>query len=155
MAKREPLLDDVCTLERLLARRRRLGSQLLSLDAYDRWGARSTEEKAQAAEETRELQAARAQVTAELEAMVEQLRGRRPEAIREWALAHIELLEHFVASLGAEAEDKLSTERFVAERERDEWGEVRDGALPYVEENVFYVHLDPERYRQLFGFEPR
>jgi hypothetical protein len=147
--------DDVCALERLLARRRTLASQLLSLDAYDRWGARTAEDRARVAEETRELEAERVEVIAELEALVEGLRRERPAAVREWALAHIELLEHYVESLGADAEDKLSTERFVAEQEADKWGQVRDGTLPYVEENVFYVHLDPTLYRQLFGFEPR
>ncbi len=135
---------EVIALERLLARRKQLCSLLISLDGYSRWGGGSDEDWAnEAAKEA----AQHPQVTAKLQQKIDELKANHPEAIVEWADAHIAVLDDY---LNRVAED--STEAFVASEERGQWLQVRAGKLDFVEENPVYVRPDHRVYQRLFGF---
>jgi hypothetical protein len=138
--------SDVTSLERLLARKKQLGSLAVSLDGYDRWGHGSDE--AFASKAKAELQE-RPAVAAQLEALIAELKHSSPETLVAWAEAHIELLGDFLSRVPAD-----STEAFVARGEREQWAQVRDGTLDYVEENSVFVKPDAEVYERLFGFPP-
>lgn len=136
-------------LERLLARRRALASGLLSLDMYDRWGARSDEDHRRTRDEMATLDAEQAAVVARLEARVAELRTADPEAVIRWAEAHLALLDAFLARAQPD-----STEAFVARGERQAWEEVRAGTRARVEENVYFVAPERALYAELFGLDP-
>ncbi len=137
-------------LETLLAATREADSTLLSMDGYERWGAQhDTEEgrermmrEAQAASE------ARSTAIASLEALVARLRIEDPEAIARWADLHDVLLREFIEACGTD--EGKSTSVFVAKEERDGWAAVKRGERAFVDENTFYVHVDPTRYHALF-----
>ncbi len=149
--------DNVRALEALLARKRRLGGELLSFDGYDRWGAQhdTPENRAKA-----EADAARART--EYDAIVKQLgelvvglRTQDPRAIERWADLHCELLRAFEATCaGADESSHASTGAFVAKEEIEGWTAVKRGEKAFVDENVYYVAIDRERYVAAFGFEP-
>ncbi len=130
-----------------MARRRVLVSQLVSLDAYDRWGYPDDEQRKQ-------MEADVGVASTELHQVEQRLRDGAAALSdadrRAWSDAHVQLLDRYVGVLT----DAQSTEKFVAEGERKAWLEVADGARPYVDENGYYVRHDPEQYRALFGFEP-
>ncbi len=140
--------EAACGLERLSATIRRLSSAMVSLDAYDRWGARTDEDHARAFQETQELGQASNEATAKLEALLARLRAEEPEAVAAWAAAHVRLREHFLEHLVEGPRNR--TERFVAKEEIDAWKALATGEGGLVDENTFYVTLDPELYGALF-----
>lgn len=146
--------DHVRALETLLARIRRSGGVLLNVDMWDRWGAAnaSDEEKARFTAEALAAQRDRGEAEQGLEALVARLRAEAPDAIVAWADAHDAFLAAFIA--GSPEGSHASTARFVAEQERAAWAEVRSGKRAWVAENVYYVTIDPGRYRALFGVDP-
>ncbi|MBN8219370.1 MAG: hypothetical protein J0L53_00520 [Spirochaetes bacterium] len=139
-----------CALQKDLMQIRELAGSLLSRDAYDRWSYGPPEEKeenlAAMAREDREIRAQREQ----LSQRVQQLRASEPEAVVEWAAAHIALLEDFIAEKSADKE-KNGTEIYVAEGELAEWRKLKNGEVSFVEQNVFYVHYNEKLYRSYFG----
>lgn len=139
-----------CALQKDLMQIHALAGSLLSRDAYDRWSHAPPEKKeenlAAMAREDREIRALREQ----LSQRVEQLRENEPEAVAEWAAAHIALLEDFIAEKSADKE-KNGTEIYVAEGELAEWRKLKNGEVSFVEQNVFYVHYDEKLYRSYFG----
>ncbi len=140
---------DAVALERLLAKRRSLSGGLLYGDAFDRWGPKEGPEYDRVMAETAEMQSAHARVTAEVEALSGATWRKNPSAIVEWAQAHVDLLERFIAAnAGDEAQ---STGVFVAKQEIEAWGKVARGELAYVDENGFYVHVDAGRQAEHFG----
>lgn len=142
--------DDVRALETLLARLRRSAGVSLNADMWERWGAAhaSDEEKARVAADAEAATRDRSEAARGLDALVARLRVEAPDAVAAWADAHDALLAAFLAGCAD------STGRFVAEKERAAWAEVRRGERAWVEENVFYVSIDPVRYRALFGIDP-
>jgi len=143
-------------LETLLARIRNAGMVQLNYDMWDQHGSqhaspeqRATMEAALAGS-TREQAAAKA----ELEALVATTRAEAPGELAAWADAHDAYLAAFLQELVARGEPD-GTAAFVATRERAEWAEVRAGARVFVDENLFYVTDDANRYRRLFGVDPK
>ena len=89
-----------------------------------------------------------------LEALVAATRAEAPAEIAAWADAHDAYLAAFSSDCVARGEPD-STGAFVATSERMEWAKVREGTIAFVKENLFYVTADVERYRLLFGIDPR
>jgi hypothetical protein len=148
----------VRALETLLARKRRSGNVLLNIDMWDRWGSAhaSAEERARYGAEADAAHRERSEAVQGLDALVARLRVEAPDAIVAWADAHDAFLAAFVAGLpdGGAPGSTASTARFVAEQERAAWAEVRRGERAWVDENVYYVSIDPDRYRAAFGIDP-
>lgn len=134
-------------LERLLARRRKLSAVLLDYDGYERWGQGSDPAFERHAHEAR---AERERISAELEARVMQLREAEPDAVVEWAEAHLRLIDASIADAGPD----LAVNAHVAVQERIAWEAVAAGTRAYVAENTYYRSFDPRNYRREFGFEP-
>ena len=146
-------LPRVRELETLLAKMRNASAVQLNYDAWDRWGsANASPEEAATwntdfANATREREAAKAA----LEALVA---NSAPEVRHAWADAHETFLTAFLEECAAKKEFE-GTVAFVAKNERSQWAEVRAGTRAFVEENVFYVTIDVNRYRRLFGIDPQ
>ncbi len=150
-------MDNIRALETLLARKRRLGGQLLSFDGYDRWGAQhdTPENRAKMEAEAASAQAEHAAVVKELGELVARVRKEDAAAIDHWADLHCELLRAFEATCaGADESSHASTGAFVAKEEIEAWAAVKRGEKAFVEENVYYVAIDRERYVAAFGIEP-
>ena len=142
-------------LEQLLAKIRNAGNIQLNYDMWDRHGREHASPEQRATMEADFANASRERDAAKtaLEALVVATRAESPTEIVAWADAHDAYLAAFVADCLARGESG-GTAAFVARRERAEWGEVRAGTRAFVDENVFYVTLDAERYRRLFGIDP-
>ena len=136
-------------LEGLMARRRELSSILLNIDMYERWGNGSDDEMERVAADGHKYALEKDEILDRIEKTVARLRRDTPEAVAAWAKAHIELLEQCITR---QKDD--STQVFVAKQERQQWEEVIGGSRTYVQENVYYVHLDRDLYQSLFGFDP-
>jgi hypothetical protein len=141
-------------LETLLRTIRHAGNVLLNIDMWDRWGSQhaSEEEKAQYGADAGEAMTTQARAKGELERLVTRTRSEAPTEIEAWADAHDKFLAAFIADCTKEGKDE--TAAFVARGEREQWAQVRSGTLLYVDENVYYVTIDPVRYRELFGIDP-
>ncbi|MDY0059039.1 MAG: hypothetical protein RBU45_04460 [Myxococcota bacterium] len=138
--------ENVLALERLVSRRRALSQVLLSLDAYERWGHGSDpafERQAQGAGAEKE------RVTRELGARVASLRLAEPDAVARWAMAHVRIIDAFLAG----ATERQRTEAYVAEQERTAWLELLAGARDFVAQNPAFDTADPAAYRAEFGFD--
>ena len=143
---------NVRALEALLWRLRALGSELLSLDSFDRWGPKSGPEYEQFMVDDAGAESAHEATEAELGALVTRLRFEDPDAVVRWADAHDRLLRTFLATCaGAPENTKASTAAFVAEEELRAWAAVKSGAQPFVRENTYYVQIDAELHGALFG----
>jgi hypothetical protein len=153
MADGSPAVSaNVYALEALLGRLRVLGSELFSLDAFDRWGPKSGPEYERFMVDDERAQAAHKAIEAELTALVTRLRQEDPDAVLQWADAHDSLLRSFIATCAGAAENTTaSTAAFVANEELQAWAAVKSGAQPFVRENTYYVRVDPEPHRTLFG----
>lgn len=132
---------------------RQAASALLGADMWSQWGSRDATD-----EEWREHEAAVAGFRADhaaaaegLAALVTALRASSPESVEAWAEAHRQLLDAFIAECGDD--EAQATAVFVAREEWDGWGRVRDGEIPYVDENSFYVAVDRDQYRAVFGID--
>lgn len=145
MTERVP--DAACELERRLLRRRAIDRELLTLDAFSRWGPRDEAKQADARAEGARLADEERAIDAELEARVKQLRTEDPAAVEAWASAHQRLLDHFLEGL-TEAQ---RTERSVAEKERAAWGRVARGKKALVDQNTYFVRYDEALFEALFG----
>jgi len=147
----KPLDPRLVELERLLERRYQASATLLDVDMYDRWGAAhgSPEEQAKMADRGARANEEHEEVSRELAARSRALRAEAPELIDAWCDAHEQLLTEFIAS--REGDEAQRTERFVAAQERDGWRRVRAGTGDFVDENTFYVRVDPRRRRELLG----
>jgi hypothetical protein len=140
-------MESLRQLEACLLRKRRIGEKLFDMDAYEHWGAsRDTPEGREKmhAEDTR-LLAAHEQVVSELTALAERVRKDEPAVFARWTELHIAYLR------GVEGKDAAE---LVAKEERDAWAAVARGEKPFVEENVYYIKIDPVRYEAVFGFAP-
>jgi hypothetical protein len=148
--------DRVRDLERQLARLAYCGNVELNYDMWDRWGAKHTTEeyRAEMERDIAEATKVRAEATALLEELVAKTRAEAPEEIAAWADAHDAYLAAFIADCKAKG-DTDGTAAFVAEGERKEWAEVKAGTRTYVKENGYYVTVNHERYRKLFGIDRR
>ena len=148
-------MQNLRALETLLARKRRLGSELLSFDGYDRWGAQhdTPENRAKMEADAARSGTEHAAVVAELGALVARLRSEDPAAIERWADLHCELLRAFVATCaGAAASSHEAIGAMVANEEIEGWAAVKRGEKPFVEENLYYVTVDRARYAAAFEF---
>jgi hypothetical protein len=150
--ERPTVSANVRALEALLGRLRVLGSELFDLDAFDRWGPKSGPQYEQFIVDDVRAQSAHKATEAELGALVTRLRHDDPDAVVQWADAHDTLLRSFIATCTGAAENtRASTAAFVAKEELRAWAAVKSGAQPFVEENTYYVPVDPELHRALFG----
>lgn len=144
-------------LEALLKTIRDAGSVLLNIDMWDRWGSQhaSEEEKAQYNADGGAAIATKATAQRDLEALVTRTRAEAPAEVATWADLHVQFLDAFIADTDKEGKDaRADTAIFVAKGERDEWAKVKAGELAFVDENVFYISIDRDRYRALFGIDP-
>jgi hypothetical protein len=139
---------EALALERLLVRRKELASVLLNVDMFDRWGPKDGAAHARMMADGAAAQRDHAEVTAALTALATATRARSPEVTRAWAEAHIALLQRFIASHPGASDD---TARFVAQEESNAWLQVAQGDLPFVDENCFYIHIDPADHAEWFG----
>lgn len=148
--------DRMRELEQLLAKIRNAGNIQLNYDMWDRHGREHATPEQRATMDADFANASRERDAAKtaLAALVAATRVESPAEIAAWADAHDAYLAAFVADCAARDESG-GTAAFVASRERAEWHEVRDGTRAFVDENVFYVTLDAERYRRLFGIDPQ
>jgi hypothetical protein len=146
--------EDVCALERLLAKKRQAGRVLLDMDFYERYGAQHDSDQGRAEKQADAMRAEteRAAAVEELTALVARLRRENPAAVERWAELHDELLRAAIDRYGnAAADSRDSTAAYVAGEERAAWQAVKRGEQPFVDENVFYVRPDDARYLELFG----
>lgn len=143
-----PVPEGARTLERLLRRIHALGGQLLSMDAYERWGGGADPAMNEMLARGGEVRDAHTSGLAELDTLLARLRVEDAGAVAYWAEAHERLLARVVETTSDD------TARFVAEQERRAWRALRDEGGPVVRENVFYVHVDPELHSALFGELP-
>ena len=143
-------------LERLLAKIRNAGNVQLNYDMWDSHGREhaSAEQCATMEAELANASHERNAAKAALEALVATTRAEAPAEIAAWADAHDTYLAAFVDDCVARGESGGAAAS-VAIRERAEWAEVRAGTRELVDENLFYVTLDAERYRRLFGIDPQ
>lgn len=141
-------------LERLLKTIRDAGSVLLNIDMWDRWGSQhaSEEEKAQYAADGSAALSARERARQDLEKLVNRTRAEAPAEIEAWCDAHDKFLALFLDDCAKEGKDDTAV--FVAKEEREKWAQVRAGTLAFVDENVYYIPIDRDRYRELFGIDP-
>lgn len=147
--------EEVRQLEILLARRRRLGGRLLEADTFDQRGPREGPDRDAMMARADQDEAEHLAVSKELEALVARLRREAPEAVRRWAEAHLTLLAEFIQQReGAPDGSHDSIAISVAHREQEGWAEVWHFMRLYVDENFYYVRLDPARYRELLGLPP-
>jgi hypothetical protein len=135
-------------LEACLLRKRRVGQDLFDLDAFERWGPSpaTAEQLEQTQKDEARLLAERKACCDELTAEVERLRREAPSVVARWVELHDAYLR------GIPSTDR--TVQLVAEEERAAWAAVGRGEQPFVEENVYYVTIDPARYETVFGFAP-
>ena len=147
--------DRMRELEQLLAKIRNAGNIQLNYDMWDRHGREHASPEQRATMDADFANASRERDAAKtaLEALVAATRVEAPAEIAAWADAHEAYLAAFVDDCAAQGESD-GTAVFVASRERAEWGEVRAGSRAFVDENVFYVRLEVERYRRVFGIDP-
>lgn len=138
-------------LEGLLIRRYAASAALLDVDTFERWGAAhaSPDQIAEMTARAQRAEAEHRETSAALRERVRALRQAAPELVAAWADAHAQLLTELIAASGDDP--AASTTRFVADEERRAWGEVRAGTRDFVEENCFYVHIDPARRLELLG----
>jgi len=151
-----PPSDRVRELETLLARIRRAGMVLLNYDMWDQRGRAFATPEQCAAMEADLAEVPNEQVTAKaaLVALVATTRVEAPAQIAAWVDAHDAYLAAFLDECAARGESD-GTAASVATRERVEWGEVRAGARAFVDEDLYYVTENAERYRRLFGIDPQ
>ena len=140
----------------MLAKIRHAGNVQLNYDMWDQHGAQHATPEQRAdmeaalATATRDQRAAKAA----LAALVTATRAEAPGELAAWADAHEAYLAAFLEDCAARGEAD-GTAAFVAAGERAAWAEVRAGTRAFVDENVYYVTEDAERYRRLFGIDPR
>lgn len=147
----------VAELETLLAKIRHANASLLDIDMWDRWGRQhsSAQEIAEREAHGDRCAAERTALRERLTALVAKLRAEQPEAVAAWADAHDAFLAAFVEeSTRPDSPSRDSTALFVAKQEREGWAAVKRGELAFVDENCFYITIDRNRYRALFGIDP-
>ncbi len=142
------LTESAIALERLLRKRHALGNTLLNVDMFERWGPKEGPEFDVMVADGIAARRDHAVVTAELTALA----AESPETLRAWADAHVQLLEQFVATHSSDASQDTAV--FVAREEIAGWRDVAAGSRAYVDENVFYVRVDADLHRALFGEIP-
>ena len=142
-------------LERLLAQIRNAGNIQLNYDMWDGHGREhaSPEQCASMEAELANAVHERDVAKAALETLVATTRAETPAVIAAWSDAHDAYLAAFLDDCAARGESD-GTAASVAIRERAEWAEVRAGTRAFVDENLFYVTMDTERYRRLLGIDP-
>lgn len=154
MAK--PPTARVRELETLLAKIANAGNVQLNYDMWERHGAEhaTPEQRVTWEADLANAMAERDTARAALEALVERTRAEAPAEIIAWADAHDAYLAAFLQDLAAGGES-AGTAASVATDERAAWAEVRSGTRTLVDENGFYVTRNEERYRTLFGIDPK
>jgi hypothetical protein len=143
-------------LETLLAQLRNAGMVQLSYDMWDHWGSAhaSPEQRATMEADLAAASQARTAANTVLEALVAATRADAPAEIAAWADAHDAYLAAFLDDCVARGESD-GTAASVATRERAAWAEVRAGTRAVVDEDLYYVTMNAERYRRLFGIDPQ
>lgn len=143
-------------LETLLATIRKAGMGQLNYDMWEQHGAQhaAPEERAAMAADLATALREHTQARSALASLVAATQAEAPAELCAWAEAHERYLAAFLADCAArDDEDSIGAD--VARREQAEWGEVRRGARLFVDENLFHVTENAERYRQLFGIDPQ
>jgi hypothetical protein len=151
-----PPTDRTRQLETLLARIRHAGMIQLNYDMWDQRGSAHASPEQRATMDADLAEASRQRIAAQtaLEALVAATRADAPAEITLWADAKDAYLAAFLDDCLARGESD-GTAASVATRERAEWAEVRAGTRAFVEENLYYVTENTERYRRLFGIDPQ
>lgn len=142
-------------LEHLLATIRRASGVQLDYDMWDRHGRQHASAEQCSAMDAAFANASRERenATSALQALVTATRAGAPAALTAWTDAHDAYLAAFLDDCAARGESE-GTAAFVARSEREHWAEVRAGTRAFVDENVFYVTMNAERYRELFDIDP-
>jgi hypothetical protein len=146
----------VRALEQLLARIRIAGNIQLNYDMWDSHGREhaSAEQRATMEADLANASQERSAAKTALEALVATTRAEASADIAAWVDAHDAYLAAFLDDCAALGESG-GTAASVAMRERAEWAEVRAGTRELVDEDLYYVTLNAERYRRLFGIDPQ
>ncbi len=142
-----PCTPAALAIEALLRERRALSSELLNLDAYERWGGGGDSEmnaRLASGEANRRY--------ADCEQRSKSaLAGADLFTRASLADAHIFLLQIFIEECEKKDAKAHSTAIFVAKGEIRLWSEYKAGERDDVEQNIFYVHYDAARYAALLG----
>lgn len=148
--------DRMRKLETLLAKIREAGNTQLGYDMWDQHGREhaSAEQCATMVSDFNEATRAMSAAKASLAALVAATRDDAPAELVAWADAHDAYLAAFLDDCASRG-DSESTAAFVAIRERGAWAEVRAGTRGFVDEDLFYVTTNVDRYRRLFGIDPQ
>lgn len=147
--------EQVRQLETQLAQLRLAWAFLLDQDTWDRFGRAHASEHEIDERRLRERQMIELKDAsiAALTTLVPKLRETDPRAIAVWADAHDALLAKFIETERAHGSPVAAVGVGIAEQERLAWQAVKRGEQPYVEGNTFFIKLDRELYRALFGME--
>lgn len=139
-------------LETLFARIRDARMILLNVDMWEQFASRSAsdEERAKMHAESSEASRECALAKSALEGLVARTRAEAPTDLEAWAVAHDAYLAAYLREC-----DPDGTGAFAAKREREEWAEVRAGTRTLVDEDLMHIPIEPDRYRRLFGIDPR
>ena len=138
----------VAVMEGLRARHKEIVAQMVSIEAYERWGNPSPEEMQAALDAAAVQPDERTQVTQMLAAAVAEDRAQGQGAVAAWSQLHIYLLETLLRSAHTDAD---ATSRFVIAQERREWLRLGAGGDTMPGVNSYYVHHDPADYAAVFG----
>ncbi len=143
-------------LERWLSQIRIANAFLLDQDTWERWGRTHASEHEIDERMARERQMIdqRDNATRELKALVATLRASSPDEITAWADAHDELLAGFIERYAKLDPSSAATAVEVAKQEREEWQAVKRGEKELVDENTFFITIDRDHYKRLFGIDP-
>lgn len=146
--------EDAISLEKLCKERRRLGTILLNLDMYERWGQNSDKTLNQELEKAGEYGATAAEID---EKIAHSINALDDGVLEEWCDAHITLLNDFIERSGEKgASDRnrnSATAIFVASEEKIAWNELKQRKVSRVKQNTFYVKYDEDLFQLLFGFD--
>jgi hypothetical protein len=135
-------------LERLLQRKQVLANALLNVEMFDRWGPKEGPEFERMMREGGEFRVEFERTVAALRELATRAQVEEPDTMKVWAEAHITLLTRFIE---ANPEESASTGRFVAKEEIAAWREVAAGSRPFVDENCYYIRIEPALHASIFG----
>lgn len=150
------LTENVRKLETLIAQLREANVFLFDNDTWDRWGRphASDQEIDERMARERVMIDQRARCLAELQALVAALRTTAPASVAAWADAHDELLAAFIAENEKTPNGHTLTAIDVAKQERVGWQAVKRGEQALVDSNHYFITIDREHYKRLFGIDP-
>lgn len=133
----------------MLKRVRQIQETLLDMEAYERWGHGTDAAMNEKLENAGDYHREREELVSRLKAGA---RTASDATLAEWAAAHIELLERYIARMEKAEGRSRRTEISVAQDEREAWERLARREIELVDQNTHYVRYDSKRYKKYFGF---